>query len=166
MLYFSAKYTLPTIELIQKKPQNEERTLECKSIGYPEGQLCWFDMDGHNWTESAAMKSRQLEDGRVELSSRLTTRYNLTCAVFNASGTEEHRVVLPRSEGILGKWCKTFFLAYSSVEPNFIVFTKMYQVTISIDRNPRIEWSNFLFAEQIRSLRHRVDPVEATCLQP
>lgn len=71
-------------------------TLLCKSDGgYPEGQLRWFDVHNKEWMNSAKMEAREMEDGRFELSSRLTllrgsvfSKY--TCAVFNETGSKEN----------------------------------------------------------------------------
>lgn len=113
MFSFSAKYTEPTIEVIEKRSRNEYEVLECKSTGYPEGQLCWFDQDGYNWTSSATVESKKMNDGRIELTSRMRllegSKFNFECAVFDAAGNKVHQVSLPETGEVKGEWFKNIF---------------------------------------------------------
>ncbi|XP_034059420.1 CD276 antigen isoform X1 [Gymnodraco acuticeps] len=89
-LRVTAKYNKPAIKL---DPQTS--TLMCDSdSGYPEGQLCWFDEFGTEWTKSSQMEAKKTESGLFNLSSKLTlmdgsTFSSYTCKVFNVSGGNE-----------------------------------------------------------------------------
>lgn len=102
---FAAKYSAPTVTLTRGKTTPKMYgTLLCKSGGgYPEGQLRWFDVHNKEWTSSAKMEAREMEDGLFELSSSLTllsgsffSKY--TCAVFNATGGKENEFTFVTAE--------------------------------------------------------------------
>lgn len=88
----TAKYSEPNIV---KNSKDGEGVLECSSTGYPKGRLGWFDKDNKELTNSATMDSKTMEDGRIQLSSRLPLKspsnFPFTCAVFSAAGHRENK---------------------------------------------------------------------------
>ncbi|XP_039880598.1 butyrophilin-like protein 1 isoform X2 [Simochromis diagramma] len=95
-LKVQARYSVPTVHSIPEKiVPNTESTLVCESRGgYPQGTICWFDAEKHEWTKSAKMEVTQSDDGLFQLTSRLSllggsTFSKYICAVFNASGGKE-----------------------------------------------------------------------------
>ncbi|XP_075899034.1 uncharacterized protein LOC142899351 [Nelusetta ayraudi] len=107
----TAKFGEPKIEFkTVKNSKNVEGILECSSTGYPKGQLRWFDKDKEEWTNSATMDSKTMEDGLIQLSSRLPLQsvsiLPFTCAVFGAAGHRENESKfnlsdLPNHDGIV-----------------------------------------------------------------
>lgn len=148
-LYFStpsAKFSTPEIKFKPVKySKNVEGVLECNSTGYPKGRLGWFDMDNKEWTDSATMDSKTMEDGLIQVSSRLPLRrgslFSFTCAVFSATGHRQNESTfnisdLPYSDWIQGKWCKAFSIIFLSW--NVLCFGKDCQVTVEKLDNERV----------------------------
>lgn len=143
-LYFStlsAKYSKPKIEFKPvENSKDGEGTLECSSTGCPKGRLGWFDKDNKEWTNSATTDSKTMEDGRIQLSSRLPLKspsnFPFTCAVFSAAGHRENKSMfnvsdLPNRAKIAGKWCKTFSIIFFAW--NVLCFGNDCQVTVRIE---------------------------------
>lgn len=89
----TAKYTEPEIIFTEENSTDVKGILECKSSGYPKGQLRWLDEDNKEVLNSATMDSEKTKDGLIQLTSRLTLRKrgvsSITCAVFNATDSKE-----------------------------------------------------------------------------
>lgn len=99
LLLFTAKYNEPTVNITREKsvPQ-ADKALVCRAQGgYPPGKLCWFDGDRNEWTKSADMEVKKMDDGLYELSSKLpllplSTFSVYICVVYNSSGGKEQEI--------------------------------------------------------------------------
>ncbi|CAN9510525.1 unnamed protein product [Ophioblennius macclurei] len=97
------KYSQPTVRSIPKKiDENEDSALICEAYGgYPQGEIRWFDVHKKDWTASSKTESKPTENGLFQLSSKLSllqgsTFSEYTCAVYDASGSQEAEVTFHR----------------------------------------------------------------------
>ncbi|XP_074521455.1 CD276 antigen homolog [Halichoeres trimaculatus] len=94
-LKVTAKYTKPTFEPDPEKLDlNTGGSLTCKSSGYPEGRLRWFDKDNKEWIKNPPTEMEETENGLFSLSSTMTvvpgsSFFKYICRVFNARGEPE-----------------------------------------------------------------------------
>ncbi|XP_074550075.1 uncharacterized protein LOC141807768 [Halichoeres trimaculatus] len=94
-LKVTAKYAKPTFEPDPEKLDlNTGGSLTCKSSGYPEGRLHWFDKDNKEWIKNPPTEVEKTGNGLFSLSSTMTvvpgssfSKY--ICRVFNARGEPE-----------------------------------------------------------------------------
>ncbi|XP_017283187.1 cell surface glycoprotein CD200 receptor 4 isoform X2 [Kryptolebias marmoratus] len=100
-LSVTAKYDEPKVTLIKKIDiPNADKALICTaSGGYPLGQIRWFDNANTEWTKGAKLKVKKMDNGLLELSSKLplwpaSTFPEYTCVVYNSSGQKEHESVI------------------------------------------------------------------------
>lgn len=95
-LVFAAKYNNPIISPVKESnTPNSDKALVCKAQGgYPAGRLGWFDETKTEWTKSATLEVKKMDNGLFELTSKLPLLTGSTfpmyiCAVYNSSEGKE-----------------------------------------------------------------------------
>ncbi|XP_020335363.1 uncharacterized protein LOC109888605 isoform X2 [Oncorhynchus kisutch] len=97
-LSVTAKYKTPTMSSLPETniKENTDVTIFCNSTGgHQTGLIWWFDEFGSNWTRSAELVAKEMDNGLFSLSSKFTvlkatsSYTNYTCKVLNVNGAEE-----------------------------------------------------------------------------
>ncbi|XP_014345437.1 uncharacterized protein LOC102367241 isoform X2 [Latimeria chalumnae] len=52
--------------------EKQKMEVRCNAVGYPGGQIQWLDLHGTDWTSSSELITEKTEDGRFNLTSKLT----------------------------------------------------------------------------------------------
>lgn len=100
LLLLTAKYNEPVVTLTEERDiPHADKALVCRAQGgYPAGTVRWFDGNRNEWTQSAALEVKKMDNGLFELSSKLplltrSTFSEYICVVYNSSGGKEHEIV-------------------------------------------------------------------------
>ncbi|KAM4585175.1 uncharacterized protein PAE49_004495 isoform 2-T2 [Odontesthes bonariensis] len=125
-LKVSAKYSTPTVEHVAEKNNN---ALICKShSGYPEGSLHWVDEHQGDWTKSSTLEVVKMENGLIELISRLpllpgSTLPSYTCILYNSSSVkvDETTFLMSSPEGLDDQHPKNLTLTSKVIAPVVVI---------------------------------------------